>query len=81
MNTYFVYLLQSQLYLDHYYVGFTQDIALRIAGHNAGNTPSTRPYKPWKLITYVVFNDEKKARAFEVYLKSGSGRTFCKKHF
>jgi hypothetical protein len=31
--------------------------------------------------TYIAFNDEQRAIAFEKYLKSGSGRAFAKKHF
>jgi hypothetical protein len=34
---------------------------------------------PWKLVTYVAFSDIEKARAFERYLKSGSGHAFAKK--
>ena len=39
---------------------------------------STRPkYKPWKLISYHAFADERRAREFEYNLKSGSGRAFA----
>jgi hypothetical protein len=31
------------------------------------------------LKTYIAFSDEKRAVAFEKYLKSGSGRAFSKK--
>jgi putative endonuclease len=40
-----------------------------------------RKYKPWKLMTYIAFNNVAKAIEFERYLKSGSGRAFGKKHF
>jgi hypothetical protein len=36
-------------------------------------------YKPWRIKTYVAFSDEKRAVAFEKYLKSGSGRAFANK--
>jgi predicted GIY-YIG superfamily endonuclease len=39
----------------------------------------TAKYKPWKLITYMAFADERKAREFEHYLKSGSGKAFANK--
>ena len=81
MHIHFVYVLQSQAHPEHYYVGLTSDIASRVASHNAGTTQSTRPYRPWKLLLYMAFFDDKKARRFEVYLKSGSGRAFCKRHF
>jgi putative endonuclease len=41
----------------------------------------TEDLRPWRLRTYIAFSDEKCARAFEKYLKSGSGRAFAKKHF
>jgi putative endonuclease len=39
----------------------------------------TRKYKPWRIETYIAFSDEKRAFAFEKYLKSGSGRAFANK--
>ncbi len=52
----------------------------RLKRHNAGEVKNTARYAPWKLCTYVAFDDEKKAIAFEKYLKSGSGRAFARKH-
>ena len=51
----------------------------RLADHNAGKSPHTSKYTPWRLVTYVAFSDIEKARAFERYLKSGSGHAFAKK--
>ncbi len=61
--------------------GITGDIKDRLARHNAGDVVHTSKYRPWTLVTYVVFSDEAKAFAFEKYLKSGSGRAFAKKRF
>jgi predicted GIY-YIG superfamily endonuclease len=52
----------------------------RLAKHNAGEVPHTSKFGPWRIKTYVAFSDEKRAIAFENYLKSGSGRAFAKKH-
>ncbi len=41
--------------------------------------PHTSKFRPWRLKTYIAFNDVKQAFAFEKYLKSGSGRAFAKK--
>jgi putative endonuclease len=75
----FVYILES---LDggHFYAGVTDDVPARLVKHNAGEVPHTSKYRPWRLKTYIAFSDEKKAFAFEKYLKSGSGRAFAKKH-
>ena len=60
-------------------MGVTSDLRQRIADHNAGKSPHTSKYMPWKLVTYVAFSDEQKAEAFERYLKSGSGHAFARK--
>jgi predicted GIY-YIG superfamily endonuclease len=77
----YVYLLQSTV--DHRlrYTGFTDDLRFRLAAHNAGQNPSTVNGRPWNLIAYLGFADETRARAFERYLKSGSGKTFAQRHF
>ena len=78
-NMFFVYILQSQL--DHrYYFGFTeQAVHNRIADHNNGKTSYTSKHRPWKLIWYAGFSSPEKAKAFERYLKSGSGHAFSRK--
>jgi putative endonuclease len=73
----YVYLLQSQAFVDQRYVGPTYD--LRLAEHNSGKSPYTSKFAPWKLVTYVAFSDSRKAENFERYLKSGSGHAFAKK--
>jgi len=50
-------------------------------------TPTTRGSvhtasgKPWIIDVIVEFSDERRALAFERYLKSGSGNAFAKRHF
>jgi putative endonuclease len=75
----YVYLLQSETLAGQRYVGVTSDLKQRIADHNAGKSLHTSKYVPWKLVTYVAFSNERKAEAFERYLKSGSGHAFAKK--
>ena len=78
---YLVYVLQSLRRPDSYYVGLTNDMTRRLESHNAGESPYTAKDRPWKLIVTVSFEKLWKAEAFERYLKSGSGRAFCKRHF
>jgi predicted GIY-YIG superfamily endonuclease len=59
------------------YIGYTADLRSRLAAHNAGQNRSTAACRPWKLRTYLSFDDKKRARSFEKYLKSGSGRAFA----
>ncbi len=75
----YVYLLQSEAVAGQRYVGVTSDLRRRFAAHNAGKSPHTSKYVPWKLVAYVAFSDERKAETFERYLKSGSGHAFARK--
>jgi predicted GIY-YIG superfamily endonuclease len=75
----YIYLLESIGHPDQTYVGLTDDLKTRFDVHNAGGSPHTSKYKPWRLVTYLAFSDETKAVAFERYLKSASGRAFAKK--
>lgn len=77
---FYVYILNSLSNPDRMYVGYTQDIKHRLQEHNSGECIHTAKYKPWKLMTYLCFDDQDKALAFEIYLKSGSGRSFAKRH-
>ena len=75
----YVYLLESVSHPDEAYVGLTDNLKVRVAAHNAGQSPHTAKFKPWRLVTYIAFSDDTKAVAFERYLKSASGRAFAKK--
>jgi putative endonuclease len=72
-----VYLIQSISLPDKRYTGITSELNARLAAHNEGRSKHTSKYRPWKLITAVSFTDEQKAHAFEIYLKTGSGRAFA----
>lgn len=76
---YYVYLLQSERYSEQRYIGSTSDLRRRLAEHNAGKSPHTAKYAPWTIVTYVAFSQERRAREFEGYLKSGSGHAFANK--
>jgi predicted GIY-YIG superfamily endonuclease len=75
----YVYFLQSISHPDQNYVGLADDLRTRLKVHNAGGSPHTSKFRPWRLVTYVAFSDPAKAVAFEMYMKSGSGRAFAKK--
>ncbi|MEI6342350.1 MAG: GIY-YIG nuclease family protein [Verrucomicrobiota bacterium] len=76
-----VYVLQSVVRPDRFYVGLTDDLAGRLARHNRGEVPSTRAGAPWEMRNAFGFRDRARAAAFERYLKSGSGRAFARRHF
>ena len=78
---YYVYLLRSESYPRQSYVGLTSNLKERIKEHNEGRSPHTAKFRPWILVAYFAFAEEKTAIAFEKYLKSGSGRAFVRRHF
>jgi len=77
----YVYLLRSTSHPDEKYIGITRDLQSRMVDHNSGKSPHTSKYKPWNLIVALKFEDDRKALAFEKYLKTGSGRAFANRHF
>ena len=79
MSLKYVYIIQSQMHPERHYIGLTNDIDRRLKEHNAGHSSHTRKYRPWKMKTYLAFNNPDKAAEFEKYLKSASGRAFAKK--
>ncbi len=75
----YVYILESLASSGGFYVGLTDDLAARLATHNAGGVPHTAKGRPWRIKTAVAFRDRTRAASFERYLKSASGRAFEKK--
>ena len=78
---FYVYILVSQANETIHYTGITRDLEQRLFEHNRGNCPNTSQYRPWRIETAIAFKSESKARAFEKYLKSGSGPEFARRHF
>jgi len=76
----YVYILQSEQDGEYFYTGITDDLDARLSKHNSGAVTHTSKHRPWHIKCFIAFADEKRAAAFEKYLKSGSGRAFAKKH-
>ncbi|MFA6270407.1 MAG: GIY-YIG nuclease family protein [Candidatus Paceibacterota bacterium] len=74
----YVYSLKCK---DGFYIGCTNDLKDRIKRHEAGQVGATKDRLPIELDFYIALDNQYKAFNFEKYLKSGSGRTFIKKHF
>ena len=82
MNSfYYVYILVSETNEKLHYNGATRDLNARLSVQNRGKCPHTSKHRPWKIQTAVAFRSEAKARRFERYLKTGSGREFARRHF
>jgi len=78
---FYVYVLVSEIDPKRHYTGRTCDLQERLHKHNRGECSHTSKYTPWKIETAVAFRSEAKARRFERYLKTGSGREFARRHF
>jgi predicted GIY-YIG superfamily endonuclease len=52
----------------------------RLTEHNGDSYHRTAKYKPWEIDVVIEFADERRAVAFEHYLKSGSGVAFAQRH-
>jgi len=76
---YYVYLIQSIKNPSKTYVGFTNNIKERLKKHNEGASIYTADFRPWKLKSFIGFDEESRALEFEKYIKSGSGYSFAKR--
>ena len=75
---YYAYILLSSK-SHKFYFGSANDLKARLNLHNTGRVKSTKFGIPWKLVWYCGFSTEKEARDFELYLKTGSGKSFAYK--
>jgi putative endonuclease len=75
---YYVYVLQS-LKDKSLYIGFTDNLKIRVNQHNQGLSTYTQYRKPWKLVYYEAFTNRLDAKDREEYLKSGWGFRSIKK--
>jgi len=74
----YVYVIES-IKNDELYIGFTKDLKQRIKQHNEGLNKSTRSYRPWKLVFYEAYINEKDAARREKYLKISQGSRLLKR--
>ncbi|MCF7808952.1 MAG: GIY-YIG nuclease family protein [Candidatus Marinimicrobia bacterium] len=77
----YVYILKSLKDPDKHYTGLSHNPKKRLEAHNRGRSNYSTKYKPWELETVIGFKELAKAKHFEIYLKSHSGRAFSSKHF
>jgi predicted GIY-YIG superfamily endonuclease len=75
-----VYVLKSDTNPDRYYTGVTSRLDARLVADKSGRCGFTASGGPWIVDVTVEFSDERRALAFERYLKSGSGGAFARRH-
>ncbi|MFH1142088.1 MAG: GIY-YIG nuclease family protein [Candidatus Uhrbacteria bacterium] len=75
---YYTYVMQS-IKFRRLYTGSTSDLISRIARHSTGSVPSTKAYRPWKLIYYEAHLTKGLAIQAELFYKTGQGRRQLKR--
>jgi predicted GIY-YIG superfamily endonuclease len=78
---FYVYVLVSEADEAIHYTGTTQELQARLTKHNRGSCAHTSKHRPRRIQTAIAFDSEAKARAFEKYVKTGSGGEFARRHF
>jgi putative endonuclease len=78
---YYVYLIRSIQNSSKTYIGYTTNLKQRLETHNSGGSIHTNKDRPWKLVVFLAFDTQEKAKSFESYIKIGSGHVFTKKRF
>ena len=73
-----VYVLQSEID-GGLYIGYTKNVKRRLVEHNRGLNFSTKSKKPWQLIFFEAYLDEKDAKRREGYLKTSQGARLLKR--
>ncbi|MEP6725798.1 MAG: GIY-YIG nuclease family protein [Bacteroidota bacterium] len=74
---YYAYVLKSIPH-DFFYKGHCHNLSKRIHQHNTGMTKSIRPYLPFELVYFEIFEMEQEAISREKYFKTAAGRKFLK---
>ena len=74
---YYVYIIESKN--RDLYVGQTSDLRNRLQEHNRGEIVSTKSHRPWELIHYEAYLNERDANRRERYLKTSQGIRLSKR--
>jgi putative endonuclease len=72
---FYVYILKSQM-TDRFYVGYSESPDHRLAEHNSGKAPSTKPYRPWTKVYQEEFTTAIDALKREREIKSKKSKKY-----
>ena len=72
---YFVYILYPEK-CDRYYIGYSENIDIRLARHNAGKVAATKNCRPYIVKAYKTFSTELEAKKEETRLKKRKNRKY-----
>ncbi|MBK5278396.1 MAG: GIY-YIG nuclease family protein [Bacteroidia bacterium] len=69
------YILYSES-KDRYYIGHTEDLAIRLDYHNGGRVKSTKNFRPWKCVYFEEFETKLEANRRELEVKKKKSRKY-----
>ena len=72
---FFTYILYSEKF-DRYYIGHSSDTEKRLQRHNKGMVPSTKFYRPWRMILTEEFKSKSEAATRELEIKNKKSRKY-----
>jgi len=75
---FYVYILIS-LRDNKFYIGYTNNLKIRMSQHSEGKVESTKNRRPLKLLYYECYIEELDARRNEDYYKTTKGREDLRK--
>ena len=75
---YYTYVLKSRKD-GRFYIGWSEDLRLRVEQHNKGQVEATRERRPLELIYYEACLSREEAIKREKSLKTGFGRKYLKR--
>jgi len=75
---YYTYVLKSRKD-GRFYIGWSEDLRLRVEQHNKGQVEATRGRRPLELIYYEACLSREEAIKREKSLKTGFGRKYLKR--
>jgi putative endonuclease len=70
-----VYIIYSEK-LDKYYIGYTEDIQIRLDQHNSGLSAFTSKTNDWKLVYQETFVTRREASGRERTIKAKKSRKY-----
>ncbi|MCZ8354350.1 MAG: GIY-YIG nuclease family protein [Cyclobacteriaceae bacterium] len=70
-----VYILYSDI-TSRFYIGQTDDLINRLKEHNAGETPSIKNGKPWRVVWSVQVSSRSEAVMLETKIKNRGAKRF-----
>lgn len=72
---FFVYILCSKQN-NKYYIGQTQNLEDRVLKHNSGEVKSTKPYVPWEMVYFEIFENRSLSYKREQEIKRKKSRKY-----